>query len=121
MSKYLLYGVKMVTNDDTMKDFAKSILKSVPVDDLKDLNSDEYYDTLLERVNDILDDDISRTDIDYEKLMYKYRNELGELLYDIENNGYDKGDYPICFFGENAKCSFNSLIYAYIRMYLIKA
>jgi hypothetical protein len=121
MSEYLLYGSKMVANDNTMKDFAESIFKGVPTDDLKGLGPEEYYDTLLERVTDILDDDISRTDIDYEKLMYKYRGELGELLYEIENNGYDKGDYPVCFFGEKTQHSFNSLIYAYIRIYLIKA
>lgn len=118
-SEYLLYGMKMVSSDKTMKDFAKSILKMVPTHDLQGLDSEDYHDTLLERIWDMLNDDISRTDINYENLMYKYCSELGELLYEIENNGYDKGDYPVCFFGEKAQDSFNSLVYAYIRIYLI--
>ena len=112
MSKYLLYGSKIIENDNTMKDFAKSICNGVPTDNL----SKEYFkDGFIDLVCEILKDDISRTDINYEELMYKYRSELGDLLYEIENYG---GEMPLVkFFGEGVENSFNFLVKEYIEIH----
>lgn len=112
MSKYLLYGTKMIENDNTMRDFAKSIYNGVPTDGL---SKEDYKDEFMDLVCEILKDDIGRTDIDYENLMYKYRAELGDLLYEIENHGCDM---PLVkFFGEQTENSFNYLIKEYIDIH----
>ena len=123
MSKYLLYGDKMIEKDNTMKDFAESIVKIVPVDDLKNLKiedeedeKEKFEEPFMERISNILVDDISRTDINYQELMRKYSSEIGNLLYDMENHGYNLKKYPIHFFGDEAKDSFNSLITEYIYL-----
>lgn len=112
MNPYLLYGSKLIKNDNTIKDFAKSICEGVPTENL---NKDDFKDEFINLVIEILEDDISRTDINYEDLMYKYRSELGNLLYEIENHGRD---IPLIkFFGEEAQTSFNYLIKEYIDIY----
>lgn len=123
MSDYLLYGTKMIEKDDTMKDFAESIVKSVPADDLKALKLEDeedekerFEEPFMERVHDILVDDISRTDIDYQELMCKYSSEIGDLLYDMDNHGYDLENYPLHFFGDKAKDCFNALMNEYIYL-----
>lgn len=117
MSKYLLYGEKLIENDSTIGDFVKSICNCVPIKHLdKDLNKDSFKDQFMDLVIEILKDDISRTDIDYENLMHEYRSEWGDLLYEIENHGY--GVVPLInFFGEKAEESFNYLIRVYIEIH----
>lgn len=117
MSEYILYGTKMIENDDTMKDFAESIIGNIQIDDLKELCKDnDFEDKLNEAVWEHLTDDISRTDIDYEQLMYKYRGELGDLLYNMENHGYELEYYPLHFYGEATEKCFNTLMTEYISL-----
>jgi len=112
MSEYLLYGNKIIENDNTIKDFAKSICNGVLTDNL---NKEDFKDGFIDLVREILQDDVSRTDINYEELMYKYRSELGDLLYEIENHG---GEMPLVkFFGEGIENSFNSLVREYIEIH----
>jgi hypothetical protein len=120
MSKYLLYGNKIVEKDDTMKDFAESIVKGVLQDDL-DSSTEDLEEIYMERVKDILIDDISRTDIDYEELMCRYASEIGKLLYDMENHGGDLNSISLHFFGDGAKDCFNSLMceYIYLKIFYI--
>lgn len=117
MNKYLLYGNVMIENDDTLKDFAKSLCKGVPVTDPYETNlSDEdYKDEFIDLAVEILKDDISRTDINYEDLMHKYRSELGDLLFEIENHGCDMP--LIKFFGKDAEESFNCIVKEYIDIH----
>ena len=73
MSNYFLYGEKMIKDDSTLEKFAQCIIDRVPEDGLqnmkerynKDNDDTEYEDEYMQRVRDILYDDISRTDIDY--------------------------------------------------------
>lgn len=112
MSKYLLYGTKLIDNDNTIKDFSKSVCDRVPTNDL---NKDDFKDEFINLVIEILKDDISRTDIDYEDLMHKYRSELGDLLYEIENHGCNTS--LIKFFGEETEESFNYIIKEYVDIH----
>lgn len=112
MSKYLLYGNEIIENDNTLKDFAQSLCNGVPTESFK---KEFFKKEFMETVYIIIDEDISRTDLSYEELMHKYRLELGNLLYEMDNNGYD---IPVIkFFGDDAKTCFNNLVYAYIDIY----
>lgn len=114
MSDYLLYGTKMIENDATLKDFAQSVYNNIPMEAIME-DSEERRVFILESVEAALKDDISRTDIDYEGLIYKYRNEFGDLFYKM----WDK-DYRIptmeCI-GEGAKRFFNDIVYYYIAIH----
>lgn len=112
MSDYLLYGNELIKNDSTIKDFAKSLCDGVP---RENLNEEDFKDRTIDLVSEILRDDISRTNINYENLMYKYRSELGDILYEIENNGYEVP--PVKFFGKEAESSFNYIVIAYIDIH----
>lgn len=118
MANYLLYGDKMIEDDSTLEKFAQCIIDGVPEDDLteakKRYNDDyedkEYEDEYMQRVRDILYDDISRTDINYSELMERFAPELGQLLFDMENHGCDLSALNLTFFGENAGDCFNRLV-----------
>lgn len=113
MNTYMLYGTKLIKKDDTLKDFTLSVMENISEECS---NSYEFVDrdAFLELVWDSLENDISRTDINYQELMHKYRDELGNLLYEFENNNIEIGD--ITFFGESAWDSFNKLVYNYIKL-----
>lgn len=118
MSNYFLYGEKMIKDDSTLEKFAQCIIDRVPEDGLqnmkerynKDNDDTEYEDEYMQRVRDILYDDISRTDIDYSELMKKFASEIGNLLYDMENHGYDLSTLELTFFGNTACNCFNKLV-----------
>lgn len=122
MSKYELYGSVLIEDDSTMRNFALSVIKNIPEDDLQeskaryysDLDDAEYEDIFMGRVRECLIDDIPRTDINYPELMSKYSREVGDILFDIENHGTDLSTLTISFFGEKAKQSFNKLIEEYV-------
>lgn len=121
MRNYKLYGEKLIENDSALDKFAKSLLKGVVTDDLKsqynkflsnkENNFEEMLDDLL---SESLTDDISRTDINYEELLEKYSSSIGEVLFKMENNGYDIKNFSITFFGEHSKDTFEYLITGYI-------
>lgn len=118
MANYLLYGNKMIADDSTLEKFAQCIIDGVPEDDLEDIKqrynvedgATEYEDEYMQRVRDILYDDLSRTDIDYSELMKRFAPELGNLLYDMENHGYDLSMLGLTFFGEKIGDCFNQLV-----------
>ena len=114
MSEYLLYGERMVKNDATLKDFAESIYENIPMEVILE-DSEERRDFILEAVEAALEDDIARTDIDYEALLYKYRYELGDLFYKMLDIDYRIP--PMQFFGKQAKQFFNDIIYYYIAVH----
>ena len=70
----------------------------------------EYEDEYMQRVRDILYDDISRTDINYSELMERFAPELGNLMYDMENHGYDLATLGLTFFGKECEYCFNKLV-----------
>lgn len=105
------YGTKMIENDTTLKNFASCIYNNIPME-VETEDHEERRDYILEMAEEILEDDINRTDIDYEGLLYKYREELGDLFYRM----WDR-DYVIPtmeFLGEGAKQFFNDIVYYYI-------
>lgn len=118
MANYLLYGDKMIEDDSTLEKFAQCIIDGVPEDDLEDIkqrynvedDDTEYEDEYMQRVRDILYDDIGRTDIDYSELMERFAPELGNLLYDMENHGYDLSTLELTFFGGKTGACFNKLV-----------
>ena len=111
MNTYMLYGTKMIENDDTLNDFASCIYSSIPME-ISTEDPEERRDYILEMTEKILEDDISRTDIDYEGLLYKYRKELGDLFYRMWDRGYAIPTME--FLGEGAKQFFNDIVYYYI-------
>ena len=116
MSKYLLYGQRLIENDDTLADFSKSICKTLIADhQIAVANNEDFMCECLNAVRFDLADDISRTDIDYAALMYKYRSEIGDVLYEVENMGREP--LHINFFGEEAEQSFNNIVCGYVEIH----
>ncbi len=111
MSNYMLYGTKIINNDNSLKDFVGSLIYNT-YDQSVD-GPDKLYEILMSAFVD----DLSRVDIDYEKLLYKYRSEIGDVLYHASNN--DCTIPSIDFFGEGAEVFFIfiSLHYATIHYY----
>lgn len=120
MSNYLLYDIKMIEDDSCMESFAKSLLKDLDKDYEIDRSffddEEEYKDEIMEAVYNSIHDDLSRTDIDYINLMGKYSQDIGQLLYDMENNGYDLSSITLSFF-DKAQESFEVLLYRYIEIH----
>lgn len=120
MSNYKLYNLKMIEDDSCMESFAKSLLKDLDKDYEIDRSyfddEEEYKDEIMEAVHSSIHDDLSRTDIDYIYLMEKYSKDIGRLLYDMENNGYDLSSITVSFF-DKAQESFEMLIYGYIEIH----
>lgn len=114
MKDYKLYGTELIQNDNTLKDFANCIYNNCSMGEIME-SGEERKDFIMELVEESLKDDISRTNIDYEELLYKYRSEIGDLLYEIENNGLEIPE--ITFFGKNTEQCFNELIYQYIDLH----
>lgn len=120
MSNYMLYDLKIIDDDSCMESFAKSLLKDLDKDYEIDRSSfvddEEYKDEIMEAVHSSIHDDLSRTDIDYINLMEKYSKDIGQLLYDMENHGYDLSSITLSFF-DKAQESFEMLIYRYIEIH----
>ena len=126
MAEYKLYGTKLIDSDTNMEAFARSVMKNVPEEYVKEAaknivcregnnEPEEEFDSVYEDeymgvVNEIVYHDISRTDIDYSELMCRYAGEIGVLLCDMENHGTDLSGFPLHFYGEGAKESFERLI-----------
>lgn len=115
MSNYKLYKECLIKNDSTLKDFAQSVINNLGISFNNDKNYEDFKDESIDIINEHITDDISRTDIDYEDLLYRYRSELGDILYGIDNNGYNIP--TISFFGEDAQYFFNEILYYYINIY----
>jgi hypothetical protein len=111
MSKYSLYGTDLIRNDNTLRDFAKCVYEGCPLEAVME-DGEERKDFIMEMVTESLEDDLSRTRIDYEELLYKYRSEIGNVLYDMDNHGIPIPE--IKFFGDGAEKFFNELVYRYI-------
>ena len=114
MGKYSLYGTELIKKDDTLKDFATCVYESCPLEAIME-DGEERKDFILNAVYEALQDDISRTDIHYEELLYQYRSDIGDVLYEICNQGIPLPE--IEFFGEKAKAFFNELVYRYIDIH----
>lgn len=121
---YTLYGSCLIENDATMKDFAMSLIKIIPDDDLierskaieEDGEDSTYKDKYMDRVREFLEYDLSRTDIDYENLMYKYSCEIGPVLYEMDNHGISPECFDLVFFGSGVDECFNNFIYYLILL-----
>lgn len=114
MSRYMLYGTKMIEDDATLKDFASCVYNNLPLEGVME-DPEERRDFILEMTEAALEDDISRTDIDYEELLYKYRDELGDLFYRMQDRDYTIP--AIEFLGDGAKQFFNDIVYYYIAVH----
>ena len=111
MAKYELQGEPQIEDDSTMEAFARSICSGIWTYGVDGEDEEEYKDNFMEIVREIIEYTLSWTDINYVELMYKYRSEIGNILYDIENTG---GDPLTVSFFNDAKISFNKLVYYYI-------
>lgn len=123
MSNYMLYDLKMIEDDSCIESFAKSLLKDLDKDYEINRSSfndeEEYKDEIMEAVYNSIHDDLSRTNIDYISLMEKYSKDIGQLLYDMENNGYDLSSITLSFF-DKAQESFEVLVYRYIEIHFVE-
>lgn len=114
MSNYLLYDEKMINDDTSLDSFARCVYRNCPMEAIID-DSEGRRDFILQTVEGILEDDISRTDIDYEGLIYKFRRELGDLFYQMWDRGYKIP--TMVFLGEETKQFFNDIVYYYIAVH----
>lgn len=123
MSDYLLYDMKMIEDDSCIENFAKSLLKNLDKDyEIERANCDsdgEFEERIFDAVYECIHDDLSRTDIDYQNLMERYAKDIGQLLFDMENEGYNLSDIQLSFF-YNAQESFETLLYRYIQIHFDK-
>lgn len=117
MADYLLYGETLIADDSTLNSFAKSLCNNFDLHYSGDSDYEEWKEYTLDYIEESILDDISRTDIDYEDLMYKYRSELGNLFYEMDNNGFDLGSFTLSFFGDEAQKSFELLLNKYIMIH----
>ncbi len=110
----------MINDDSCMECFAKSLLKDLDKDYEIDRNvchdEEEFKEKMLKAVEESIKDDLSRTHIDYQNLMEKYVKDIGQLLFDMENNGYDLSSIQLSFF-DKAQESFERLLYIYIDIH----
>ena len=120
MANYLLYDLKMIEDDSCMESFAKSLLKDLDKDyqiNREDCDSDgEFEEKMLDAVYESIQDDLSRTDINYQELMEKFAKDIGQLLFDMDNHGYNLSSIQLSFF-DKAKESFETLLYRYIQIH----
>lgn len=116
MSKYMLYGSKIIEDDSTMKKFAESIFKNLQITYSGVSKYEDFKIESLENIFCFLRDDVSRTDVKYEELMYKYRFDIGDLLYEMDNVYYPLL-VNVNFFGTKAKTSFEELMLAYCEIH----
>ena len=118
MRRYSLYGSVLIKDDSTLESFARCVMNMIHTDDIaylekkynEEMDETEFEDVFMDRVEEFLEHDISRTDIDYPALMEKYSGEIGPLLYDIENHGGNLESIGLTFFGEKAAAAFNRLV-----------
>jgi len=117
MKKYDLYGENIIENDSTLKDFAISLFKNVPFyfPVYDDEDEDDIKDKMMATVLSIINDDISRTEINYQELLCKFRFDIGDLLYEIDNECFEIPE--VAYFGDEAIEYFNILIYLYINIH----
>lgn len=120
MADYLLYDLKMIENDSCMESFAKSLIKNLDKTyqiNREDYDSDgEFKEKILDAVYENIQDDLSRTDIDYIDLMERFTKDIGQLLFDMDNHGYSLSAIQLSFF-DNAQESFETLLYRYIQIH----
>lgn len=119
MANYLLYDIKMIDDDSCMESFAKSLLKEIDKDyeiHRNEYDSDEFKEEILDAVYESIQNDLSRTDIDYQELMKRFTKDIGQLLYDMESHGYDLSSTTISFY-DNAQKSFEMFLYRYIEIH----
>lgn len=117
MSNYLLYGTEIIKDDSTLDAFAQSICNNLDIHYTGDSNYEDFKEESMGYIEEHINDDISRTDINYAELMYQYRKELGDLLYEMENNGDEISGYVISFFDDKAKTCFEALLLKYIDIH----
>lgn len=120
MANYELYGTKMIEDDSTLENFAKSLLtdldKACGIDHNDCDNDEEFEDRMIDAVYDCIHDDLARTDIDYVELMERFARDIGQLLYDMDNHGYDLSSVQLSFF-DKAQESFETMLYRYIQIH----
>lgn len=120
MADYMLYGEKMIEDDSCMKNFAKSLLKDLDKACeiyRSDCDSDkEFEERIINAVWDCINYDLPRTDINYRALMEKFAGDIGHLLFDMDNEGFDLSEVQLSFF-EGARDSFQILLYRYIQIH----
>ena len=118
--KYRLHGMKMVEDDYSLDAFAQSIIKNLAADYQIDRanceDADEYRDRMLDAAYDRIHNELSMTSIDYSDLLEKYAKDIGQLLYDMENHGFDLSTIQLSFF-DNTSENFNLLLYNYISVH----
>ncbi len=119
-SDYMLHGMNMVEDDSSLCAFARSITKNIIADYeivRKDTESDtDYYDRVIDAVGDRINNELCQTNIKYDDLMERYAEEIGRLLYDMENCGYQLDCLNLSFF-DNTNEVFNILLERYIAIH----
>lgn len=112
---YSLYGDKdgYIKDDSSLYSFCKSLWDTAK--DLVNVYEEEYSkEAVLEECREILRDDLPRTDINYEDLLEAYVPEIGNVLYVMDNNGYDMSCVEVHFFGDKAHEFFDQLVDVYL-------
>ena len=116
-------GKILFKNDSTLHDLAVEIYE----ENLKDVTAQfsnrkpsdhEVKNQVMHMVWLTLEEDLSKTENDYEYLLRKFRDEFGDLMMQM----WDKDmDFPKpAFMGEDARTFFNTLVYQYVHVHYEK-
>lgn len=112
--KYELYGMTLVKDDSSLAAFAACIYDGLPLETGPE-DPEERKDYIMDLVRESVFSDLSRTDFDAEELLFRYREEIGDLLYRMDKEGLNIPE--ICFFGEGAETFFYTVVYDYILVH----
>ena len=111
MKDYVYNGRKLISDDSSLSAFAESLYGMMPTD----YEGEDSKDYVMEKVMDCLENELPKTGIDYEELLVRYKDELGDLIYRV----WDKDNYLSNpeFLGEGAQRYFNDVVYNYIDVH----
>lgn len=111
MKKYEYNGVNLIADDSTLKAFCTSLYGMMPTD----YEGEDRKLFIMNSVYKFLEEELPQTSIDYEELLRRYIDELGDLIYRLWD--HDCFMSTPDFLGEGAKRFFNDIVYDYINVH----
>ena len=111
MRKYEYNGVNLIADDSTLKSFCTSLYRMMPTD----YEGEDRKWFIMSSVRKCLENELPQTCIDYEGLLRRYIDELGDLIYRIWD--HDRLISTPDFLGEGAERFFNDIVCDYIYVH----
>ena len=111
MKKYEYNGVNLIADDSTLKAFCTSLYGMMPTD----YEGEDRKSFIMGSVSKFLEEELPQTAIDYEELLRRYVDELGNLIYRLWEHDCTLSMPE--FLGEGAERFFNDIVYGYIYVH----